>query len=766
MQRLLRPGWPAFLLFLTATVLAVLLVPSGLAFGSQLGDLPSQLAPWRAFAATSLRAGHFPLWNPYTYSGEPFLGGFQSALLYPPNFIFLLLPLARAIDLSIALHLLILGWGLWLWAERRGLHPLAGFVAAATLVLGGAVYPHVYAGHLSNICSMAWAPWILGGLESWWTDRRRAGLFEASAAICLQVLAGHVQYVFLTAIAAGLQGLVSSLAEPATRRRALPAVAACYLAAALLAAAQLFPGFAALGESARQGQTFAQAGVFSFPPENFLTLFAPGFFGDSLHHPYWGRWYIQEMTVFIGAAGSILLLVGAASPARGRRARLDLAIGGLLIVLALGANTPLYRPFYAFVPGFRVIRGVSKFTFPAMLFAVLAIGAGADALIRREPVRRGAAWAALGTALALAAGGFLLLARPELVGDWMRHWQAAAQSYLPTAAPAQAGFVGDAATRSARSLLAAAGCFVLAGGSLLGAERRPRLRWAPLLLLGAELLGFAWTNSAWCDPLVLAPAELRGFFSQQAGDYRILSGLVPSGNDGGFFLGKPDLWGNDAFVLHRYAEFMAFTRGLDPNYASQALPPFTAGDVSPLYALLRCRYFVGLAPDGGIEVSLARAAPLARAQLVSAYRVLGGRDALFAAMSQPGFDPRQTVLLEDEPSPRPATGGNPGTVRAVEKSADQLEIDADLSSPALLLVSDPYSRDWRAVPLAGSVQQSYRILPADYILRAVPLAAGRHHLLMEYAPPSFPRGVIVSALAWLGWLAALVRFRPRPAAAA
>ena len=74
--------------------------------------------------------------------------------------------------------------------------------------------------------------------------------------------------------------------------------------------------------------------------------------------------------------------------------------------------------------------------------------------------------------------------------------------------------------------------------------------------------------------------------------------------------------------------------------------------------------------------------------------------------------------------------------------------------PAILLITDPYSRDWRAVPLAGSSQQSYEILPADYILRAIPLAAGHHHLLVEYAPPSFRTGRAISLAAFVLWIGA------------
>ena len=67
---------------------------------------------------------------------------------------------------------------------------------------------------------MAWAPWIFLGLESWIWHSNRRGLFLASAAICLQILAGHIQYSFYTAVAAGTQSLVLSVAEP--RRVAEP----------------------------------------------------------------------------------------------------------------------------------------------------------------------------------------------------------------------------------------------------------------------------------------------------------------------------------------------------------------------------------------------------------------------------------------------------------------------------------------------------------------------------------------------------------------
>ncbi|TET99513.1 MAG: hypothetical protein E3J29_02630, partial [Dehalococcoidia bacterium] len=49
------------------------------------GDLVSFLWPMYRFAARSLRAGVIPLWNPYLYSGAPFVADNQSGVFYPIN---------------------------------------------------------------------------------------------------------------------------------------------------------------------------------------------------------------------------------------------------------------------------------------------------------------------------------------------------------------------------------------------------------------------------------------------------------------------------------------------------------------------------------------------------------------------------------------------------------------------------------------------------------------------------------------------------------
>src|SRR5688572_2552167 len=45
-------------------------------------DLSSIFFYWYRFAFDELARGNLVLWNPYSYAGAPFLGGFQPGLLY------------------------------------------------------------------------------------------------------------------------------------------------------------------------------------------------------------------------------------------------------------------------------------------------------------------------------------------------------------------------------------------------------------------------------------------------------------------------------------------------------------------------------------------------------------------------------------------------------------------------------------------------------------------------------------------------------------
>jgi hypothetical protein len=287
-----------------------------------------------------------------------------------------------------------------------------------------------------------------------------------------------------------------------------------------------------------------------------------------------------------------------------------------------------------------------------------------------------------------------------------------------------------------------------AGAALVFLRKWPILRWVVPGLVVVEMIGFAAGQVAVSSSSDAMPDVLRQFVSAHPGDYRVLNLAQPNN---GFLLGAGDLSGDNPSVLRRYAEFMTFVQGGDPDHATQNL---TFNKFDPLYAILRFRYsFVPVSE--GVQVVESPVPPLPRLLLVSDWKMPGGRDAIFSAMRDPSFNPAKTVLLESKPEPSPQPGAV-GSAALIAESPEELTVEADTDRPAVLLITDLYARDWRAEPLPGGVQQVYRLIPADYILRAVPLMAGHHRLRIIYAPPSFPIGVALSMAAWAFWMALLI----------
>jgi hypothetical protein len=98
----------------------VLFAPHDRVLSREGTDVWRQFAGWRAFGFGTWKTGDFPLWNPFVYGGMPYFTGFQSALLYPPNALFLAAPLAWAINWSIAIHAWWLAAGVCVWLRRSG----------------------------------------------------------------------------------------------------------------------------------------------------------------------------------------------------------------------------------------------------------------------------------------------------------------------------------------------------------------------------------------------------------------------------------------------------------------------------------------------------------------------------------------------------------------------------------------------------------------------------------------------------------------------
>jgi hypothetical protein len=738
-------------------VLGKFLITTQHVLSHQTTDTFAQLVYTYKLGFDGLRNGDLVLWNPYNYGGQPFLGQMQSALLYPPNWLVVWLPIATALNWLIFGHQWLLALGMYGWGVSRGMKPVAAFLAGALVMFSAPFMLHIYSGHIPHLCCMAWAPFIFWGIDSWFAKRNYRWLLFIAAAAAMQIYAGHPQYFYYTAIVAGVYTLIFQRGVT-DKPRALLGLLAVYPIALLFAAAQFIPGLGAASESVRGGGTSHEfASMFAFPPENIVTLVAPWLFGNMMNAPwpfeniatapYWGRCYLWEMSLFFGAGGLMLAINGFTVQERARRWQYAILFA-VVALLALGARTPLYDVLYHALPGFSMFRGTSKFGFFLVLFLVLLAGHGFNGLLEGGKTP---GWLRAG-ALALGAGlllGGLCLHAGWLAGGWeavirglVGFGQKAGESYLVSGYFNDPAHLASAVKVSAWALVFA-GFWLLACGSLLcAAPGRPRAVWGLAACAVLEVMMVAGQSVASFPLSATRYPEFKDFLAKNPGDYRTLNLINP---ESAIELKSEGVWGYDPFVLRRYAEFVAFSQNKSPDRASQNMQ-FTQN--TPLLALLRARLAFVPGENGTVRVQPLQD-PLPRFYVVANHRVLKGRDEIFAEMAKPGFNPRNEVLLEETPILAPDPGAGQYSIRLLNRSTDHWTLEVSTQFSAFLVMTDAYSKDWRvrSLPdptnptLSSSVQVSYELLPAYHALRAIPLAPGLHRIRIEYSPAGFGLGV-------------------------
>ena len=702
-------------------------------------DLSDEFVYWRQFGFAQLGTGHIALWNPHVYSGEPFMGGFQAALFYPLDWTYLILPLSTAINLEITLHVFLFGLFTAAWLKRYELHPLAVLLACTVTMFGGPYFLHIYPGHLATLDAMAWIPLILLTVEELVKEPRAGWILIGIFAFSMQFLAGHPQTLFNTLVTCSVYGSVR-LWRATHRRQTIVAIAIVGVAALAITAVQLWAGINASAEGTRQGGVpFAFATMFSFPPENFLTLLVPGLFGNMTAAPYWGRCYLWEMSAFFGLTGLTMAIYGTAVKFRGRA--ICISMVALLTVLALAGHTPLFSVLYRFVPGFDHFRSHSKFLVQATPFVAILVAQGMDHLIRSPQGSRRGAMLALVAVLVLGTSCILLWyapAIPTIQAGWSHivgAVGATGESYLPAEDFIAPAFVARAASFAAAQCLLGA-VTLLAIALLL--YLRAHFEWAAfaLVVLGlGEMFWFANSSLATFSLGDTVPIAVKGFLGDHPGDdYRILE--LPNPN-GAIAIGANDIWGYDPMVTSRYAEFVTYSQGDNPANADMYV---SFERVSRMFRMLRLRYVF----RNQVLISESKEG-LPHLLLLDEWARQNQRNDILESLNSSVFDPERTAILETDPDPAPSAGEGPaGTVQMVRTDTDSMTISAHLTRPSLLLVTDCYSRYWRAISEPGSSQRHYTVIPADYTLMAVALSAGEHLFRLEYAPPGYIIGRWIS----------------------
>lgn len=767
---------PAFVILIASTPLLLLwrLVFAGevLYWGVPL----TQFYTWHQLVKEALLTGHLPLWNFYLGNGAPLLANHQSGVFYPPNLLYLALPVERAMGYLVILHLMLAALFADHWGRTIGLAPFGRAILALSYALGGALVARTQ--FLPMIYAAAWLPLLFSLAHRLRLRPAAPAAVWLGLAIALQFLAGHAQWWFYSLVAVGLYYLMPApdTGAPGTRGARFVYLALAGLIGLGLAAVQFLPTAELAYFSQRSaGADYGFAMAYSMWPWRWLTLAIPNLFGSPASGDFEGYATYWEDATYMGLVPLLFAVSALASwiSARWRRTPLERSplrlVPALFLLallggwLAMGQNTFLYPLVFRYVPGFGFFQAPARLLlWTGFALATLA-GIGADRFRLSYPAQYSLRLTAAGGIAVLGTGLYFLrsdlLPYPSLpraataFGLWLS--LGAVVLLLRGRDP------GAADTRIARSPLPV-----------------PVWQWLALIVAAVDLLRFGQPLTPAIDPILYRrPIQSAQFilnrgrearlFSSEQYDYDVKYGRYFSFED--FGPGDPARWQELRESLLPTFPAVAGLRSAN-NYDPLEVGRWRAWldrveaapwpQRAPLLRLANVGYLLGSAPPDlapiyeGPTPIYALPDPLPFAYVVSGVRPAADSAEALALLAAPGFDPEREVVLEGASAAPPGARFHPAA--SVRTEANRLVIQTDAPDAGYLVISQTGYPGWRATVDGRAVP----ILPANGAFQAVPAPAGSHTVMLAYRPVSFRIGAGLSLATLLG-LAGLALARRR-----
>ena len=702
-----------------------------------------------------------PSWNPANLSGMPLAANQLAMRLYPPAWLFLVLPINPVFNLLFVFHLFLGGLGVyWLLRSSLDLDPIPALVGGLTFGLSGKLLAHAAGGHVSMVAAVAWMPWALGGLAMLLRQGRARWAILAAVALAMQItthtlitlytgylLAAYTVWHVVSrlgfagwkadgvdarrAAAGQLEKRPESTAHRPPGRLSASAGDRAQLAlivlfvpvlAALLGAVQLLP-LAELARYSNRALSIAEASEFALSPLALAVgLFLPSSQGG------------HEMVVYLGLVP--LLLAGWGLHRADRRSWFFGMVVVLAAIFALGQATPLFELAYRWGPGLRWVRTPARAFLVAALAVAILAGMGAQRLADGQ-----ARWSGR---LALAIGSLTLALGLGLAALYGVNRAVLGLAFLPLATLVIIGF-------------------------MLQRRLPPRLALVVLAcLLFIDLASFDAAMMRFVSPAAAFASGERvaGFLARQPGLFRTYSPSysIPSHTAARAGLQTAD--GVEPVHLAAYDRYMEAAGGYGHLFQgkgaafSVTVPRFPPGQpidealrgVRPdltLLGLLNVEYVIAAFPmnlDDLVPVSEPDATYVYhnRRALPRAWVIPGHPTAaLQCQVGDEGWLKRLTALA-DQAAASVAAGEYP--VAIIGYQPDRIVVDANLPQPGLLVMGEMWYPGWH-VTVDG---EPHQVQPVCGLLRGVTLDAGAHRVLFQYDPASLRHGTWLSLAACAG----------------
>ncbi|HEX7049505.1 MAG TPA: YfhO family protein [Longimicrobiales bacterium] len=722
------------------------------------------------FATDRLAAGELPKWNPYIFGGLPFFANAMDTY-YP---ITVLLRLVGVPTYHLPLFIFILqsflaGVGTFLLVRELGGRTFAAYLAGLAFMFSGYTISFILGGHDGRMIVATLAPLFFfaihravrtGGLR-WYV---LAGVVLGGAHLSNQIqstyyllLAGLLWFAFL------LWHLHAARPARTLANRLGGSVLALAIGFSMVAVNYL-PFAAYIAHSPRGGEGgrgYEFATSWSMPPVELVGIAVPERIG--IRDAYWGANPFKLHTEYVGALALLALVLGVYLLRKNRYVWFFLALGIFTLTLSFGGHTPIYRLYYALLPGTAKFRAPSISFFLFTLAVTTIAGLALDRLARlrgelasRSTASRNTASGTLRTVrniglamlgLAVLWGVVAALARPELPLTQPTTLEELRAAKAALNHPAYVAGIWRFTTALAACAIAV---WLWLRGTL--SMRTAGIALALITVVDLWVIDKRFFETIPTPDVTLAADDIARFLSSRPGPFRVM--VLPDLPQDNYLtlFGIELVGGQHANALQSYNEFLGEGEQTYTDYHNMNRPAFLA--------LANARYLVttrrieapflkpvyeGRVRDGRTAVVYENSAVLPRAFLAARATRVDSPDGALERMQAPDFDPgREVVLYEEPPLVTTADTAAAGTARIVRYDPSDVEVAVRADRPAYLVLTDNDYDGWTAT-VDG---EPAPVLRADHTFRAVPVPAGEHAVRFHFDPPLLAAGFMISAGVW------------------
>jgi len=674
-------------------------------------DLMNDGFPYRFYAGELLRGGEMPLWYPPVYGGFPLIARAESGVCYPPNLLlFTLLNPYVALNCVILLTLITAALGMYWYAREIGAGIHGAMLAALAFAYSGFMVSHLK--HLSMVNAACWLPLGLLAVERIVRTppgdgrggaliRRSAGL---GAVLALQILSGHIQIAYYSALAYVACFTVRAVqlrrTLPGTRTRAAWFAGALSLGV-LAGAVQLMPTYELVTLSGRShGVSMEYATRYDYDPGMAATFVYPFARGESASDTYRGPGVFWEDYGYVGLVTLIAAAIGLWKRYRSPHVIFFAGTAAAAYLVVLGHSTPIFGALFDVVPFMKYFRFQARMLFLVDASLAVLAGIGLGALMPGDAERAGL------TRGSAAAWGLVALAAADLIYFQMRQ----------NAIAPRADWEQPPQTAVALRAQADSGRIYSQGGIITH------------MAAYTEAHGWRGSLTPYIDQREYLQPSLQVLYGFSSADG--YAQLTPSC--------VVDVWGDQ----NRRGLMDSLWR-IDGNRFIVRIPYMR------LLSLYNVRWILSPLPIAGEPLVFRGMVgsvrlyynpdALPRAFIVGSWRIVPSDEASLAGITAPDFRPGIEAILREDPGFAPHDSAA-GTARILSSRANSVVVATESPVRALLVLSDTDYPGW-AADVDGAPA---RILRADHTMRAVAVPEGAHRVTFTFRPASVYAGCAVS----------------------